>query len=54
MPTTLVIAGLYVLTNLVLTVIATWAQKRFVGEKEMLQVSMVGEADQNQSAAIGF
>ena len=47
-PTTLVIAGLYVLTNLVLTAIATWAQRRFVGEKEMLQVSMVGEADQNR------
>ena len=45
-PTTLVIAGLYVLTNLLLTAIATWAQKRFVGEKEMLQVSMVGEVDQ--------
>ena len=42
-PTTIVIAALYVLTNLVLTAIATWAQKRFVGEKEMLRVSMVGE-----------
>lgn len=49
-PTTLVIAGLYVLTNLVLTFLATWAQKRFVGEKEMLQVSMVGEQDQSASA----
>jgi len=42
-PTTLVIAGLYVLTNLILTFIATWAQRRFVGEREMLQVGMVGE-----------
>ena len=41
-PTTLVIAGLYILTNLVLTAIANYAQKRFVGEKEMLEVSMVG------------
>ena len=49
-PTTLVIAGLYVLTNLLLTLVATWAQKRFVGEKEMLQVSMVGQTDQNQIA----
>ena len=49
-PTTLVIAGLYVLTNLVLTFIATWAQKRFVGEKEMLQVGMVGKHDQSASA----
>lgn len=43
-PTTLVIAGLYVLTNLVLTAIATWAQRRFVGEKDMLKVSAVGNA----------
>lgn len=42
-PTTLVIAGLYVLTNLVLTAIATYAQKKFVGEKEMLQVSVIGD-----------
>jgi len=42
-PTTLVIAGLYVITNLVLTWLATRAQRRFVGEKEMLQVSAVGE-----------
>lgn len=42
-PTTLVIAGLYVLTNLVLTAIAMWAQRRFVGEKEMLKVSVVGD-----------
>jgi glutamate transport system permease protein len=44
-PTTLVISGLYVITNLALTFLATKAQKRFVGEKEMLQVSMVGEHD---------
>jgi glutamate transport system permease protein len=44
-PTTLVIAGLYIVTNLVLTAIATWAQRRFVGEKEILQVGAVGEHD---------
>ena len=49
-PTTLVIAGLYVFTNLVLTYIATKAQKRFVGEKEILQVGMVGQQDQSASA----
>jgi glutamate transport system permease protein len=43
-PTVLVIAGIYILTNLVLTAIAHWAQKRFVGEKEMLAVSAVGGA----------
>jgi glutamate transport system permease protein len=50
-PTTLVIAALYIVTNLVLTVLATWAQRRFVGEKEMLQVSMVGEHDQRAPIA---
>ena len=46
-PTTLAISAIYILTNLVLTAIATWAQHRFVGEKEMLQVSMVCEHDQS-------
>jgi glutamate transport system permease protein len=50
-PTTLVIAALYIVTNLVLTALATWAQRRFVGEKEMLQVSMVGERDQSATIA---
>lgn len=49
--TTLVIAALYIVTNLVLTAIATVAQRRFVGEKEMLQVGMVGEHDQPAPAA---
>ena len=43
-PTVLVIAGLYIITNLVLTAIATYAQKRFVGEKEILQVSLSSDA----------
>jgi glutamate transport system permease protein len=50
-PTTLVIAALYIVTNLALTALATWAQRRFVGEKEMLQVSMVGEHDQRAPIA---
>ena len=41
-PTTLVIAGLYIVTNLALTWVANRAQRRFVGEKEMLQVSSLG------------
>jgi hypothetical protein len=31
--------------NLILTVIATWVQKKFVGEKKILQVAMVGEEE---------
>jgi glutamate transport system permease protein len=41
-PTMLVIASLYILVNLILTVLATWAQRRFVGEKKPLEVPMVG------------
>ncbi len=48
-PTTIVISGLYVVTNLALTYLAMRAQRRFVGEKEMLQVSNV--AEQPSSAA---
>ncbi len=43
-PTMFVTALLYILVNLVLTWIATLVQKRFVGEKKALQVSMVGGA----------
>jgi glutamate transport system permease protein len=43
-PTMLVLALLYIATNLVLTWFATWVQKKFVGEKKILAVSMVGEA----------
>lgn len=42
-PTILVVAFLYIIVNLLLTWLATLAQKKFVGEKKMLQVSMVGE-----------
>ena len=33
-----------------LTVIATWVQKRFVGEKKPLEVPMVGETDADTGA----
>ncbi|PUA82501.1 amino acid ABC transporter permease [Nocardioides currus] len=42
-PTIIVIAAIYIAVNLLLTWLATWVQKRFVGEKDVLQVSMVGE-----------
>jgi glutamate transport system permease protein len=38
--TVIVVAALYILANLVLTWIATWVQRRFVGEKKPLEVSM--------------
>ena len=49
-PTMFVIASLYILVNLLLTWLATWAQKRFVGEKKPLEVSLV--ADTNTKAGV--
>jgi glutamate transport system permease protein len=46
LPTVIVVATLYIAANLVLTWIATWAQKRLVGEKKPLEVSAVGHADE--------
>lgn len=40
-PTMIVVASLYILVNLVLTYLATYAQKRFVGEKEPIDVATV-------------
>lgn len=49
-PTVIVIATIYIVLNLILTVIATWVQRRFVGEKKVLEVSMVGEEDPSARA----
>jgi glutamate transport system permease protein len=40
--TAIVVAAMYVAVNLVLTAIATWVQKRYVGERR-LEVPMVGQ-----------
>ncbi len=40
--TAIVVSGIYIAVNLVLTAIATWVQKKYVGEKE-LSVPMVGQ-----------
>lgn len=40
-----VLTAMYVVVNLLLTAAATWAQRRFVGEKKPLEVAMVGETD---------
>ena len=47
-PVYLVIAATYIVLNLILTWLATLAQKRFVGEKKVLEVPMIGEADPKQ------
>ena len=47
-PTIMVLAALYIAANLVLTWVATWVQKKYVGEKQPpLTVPMIGEADRN-------
>lgn len=44
-PTVFVLAALYIAANVALTMVANKVQKRFVGEKKVLQVSQVGGAD---------
>jgi glutamate transport system permease protein len=51
--TVIVIAAMYVSVNLVLTWIATWVQRKFVGEKKILEVSMTAEADAGTGLAPG-
>jgi glutamate transport system permease protein len=41
-PTMIVVAALYIIVNLLLTWLATWVQKKYVGEKKPLEVGMVG------------
>jgi glutamate transport system permease protein len=50
-PTAIVITGLYVIANLVLTAIATWVQKKLVPERKPLEVTMVGLTDAATGAA---
>jgi glutamate transport system permease protein len=45
-PVFIVVAGIFIVINLLLGLLATWAQKRFVGERRPLQVSMTGTTDQ--------
>jgi glutamate transport system permease protein len=42
-PTIIVVGAMYVFVNLLLTWLAMWVQRRFVGEKKVLEVAMVGE-----------
>lgn len=45
-PTIFVIAMIYVLVNLLLSALATWIQRRYVGERKPLEVSQAGTAGQ--------
>lgn len=52
--TIIVIALLYIVMNLVLTAVATWVQRRFVGEKNPIDLTRAGNLDggQNTGAAV--
>jgi glutamate transport system permease protein len=41
-PTTIVVAAMFIAVNLALTELATWLQRRLVGEKKPLEVNAVG------------
>lgn len=49
-PTILVVATLYILVNLVLTALATLAQKKLVGEKKPLDLTRFGNLDGGRNA----
>ncbi|WP_299050085.1 amino acid ABC transporter permease [uncultured Nocardioides sp.] len=49
--TVLVLALMYIVTNFILTLIATWVQKRYVGERDQLQVGAAGLSDQDTGLA---
>lgn len=51
-PTMFVIAAIYVIVNLLLMLLAHWAQKRYVGEKKELEVAMVGITDMDTGRAM--
>ncbi|WP_310528534.1 amino acid ABC transporter permease [Nocardioides sp.] len=50
-PTTLVVTACYVVTNLALMLLANFVQRRFVGEKKVLQVSMVADVGAHDESA---
>jgi len=52
-PTAIVITAIYVAVNLVLTLVATVLQRRLVGEKKVLEVPMVGDAQSGRDTG-GF
>lgn len=50
-PTLIVISVIYICVNLLLTALATWVQRRFVGEKKILAVGAVAGVDVTPGAA---
>jgi glutamate transport system permease protein len=48
-PTAIVLAAMYISVCLLLTWAATWAQKKYVGEKKPLEVPLVGHLDDGRA-----
>jgi glutamate transport system permease protein len=44
-PTMIVVAALYIVVNLLLTLLATWVQKKYVGEKNPIDATRAGNLD---------
>jgi glutamate transport system permease protein len=49
-PAAIVLAALYITCNLLLSALATWLQRRYVGEKSPLDVTRVGNLDGGRNA----
>jgi glutamate transport system permease protein len=50
--TAIVLAACYIVVNLLLTLLATWLQRRLVGEKKQLDVGMTGLANAGDSQTV--
>jgi len=49
-PVVIVLAAFYIICNLLLTALATWLQRRYVGEKSPLDTTRVGNLDGGRNA----
>lgn len=48
----IVITVIYIVVNLLLTLLATWVQKRYVGEKKPLEAGLIGPRSENPGGAL--
>ena len=45
MQTAIVITAIYVVVNLILTAVATWVQRKYVGERNPLELTRFGNLE---------
>lgn len=53
-PTMIVVAAIFIAINLLLALLATWAQKRFVGEKNPIELTRVGNLQGGENTGGAF